>query len=453
MYEKMELRSAVFSANDDTGELFVSGIVNKTETWSGIIGKRKRFREKVKKGVFSEALKNAKRVDFLAEHDRNQLLSSTENGSLKLWEDEDGLKMEARIAPTSYGKDTYALIKSNLKNYMSFGFKVLKDSWDIGSDGIYERTIEKIALKEVSTVRNPAYVASAIEARGIDVAEDIAENIEIRKGKNNMSNIEKINFIDENIAETLSNSKKIDSGFTLQETIFSRVNNSELLKLCKNRMADSNTGICIFPVVIARDITYVEVKAEGIECAKQASDIVINSDADFEDKIKNILNNDVNIEIENKLCIELNKIEPLNVKIENDCEKVEELFVQLDNKYLGENFIMCNSRDYKKLLKLKNGVGDNIVQFNKGDNIVKFSKGSTGAIRAYIKHVPILVNNTMEQIALFTPGLIGISHLKLNSFEEVITSNLRRAGKREWLALAGAGVKILDLKSVVTIKL
>ena len=144
MHEKMELRSAVFSANDDTGELFVSGIVNKTETWSGIIGKRKRFREKVKKGVFSEALKNAKRVDFLAEHDRNQLLSSTENGSLKLWEDEDGLKMEARIAPTSYGKDTYALIKSNLKNYMSFGFKVLKDSWDIGSDGIYERTIEKI---------------------------------------------------------------------------------------------------------------------------------------------------------------------------------------------------------------------------------------------------------------------------------------------------------------------
>lgn len=178
--EKIELRSSILEANED-GELFVSGTVNKTETWSGILGKKRKFREKVKKGVFSDALKEASRVDFLAEHDKNQLLSSTENDSLKLWEDDIGLKMEATIAPTSYGRDTYALIKSNLKNYMSFGFKVLEDSWDIGQDGIYERTIKKIALREVSTVRNPAYAASIIEARGIDVAEDV--DIPIEGGK------------------------------------------------------------------------------------------------------------------------------------------------------------------------------------------------------------------------------------------------------------------------------
>lgn len=178
--EKIELRSSILEANED-GELFVSGTVNKTETWSGILGKKRKFREKVKKGVFSDALKEASRVDFLAEHDKNQLLSSTENDSLKLWEDDIGLKMEATIAPTSYGRDTYALIKSNLKNFMSFGFKVLEDSWDIGQDGIYERTIEKIALREVSTVRNPAYAASIIEARGIDVAEDV--DIPIEGGK------------------------------------------------------------------------------------------------------------------------------------------------------------------------------------------------------------------------------------------------------------------------------
>lgn len=178
--EKIELRSSILEANEDS-ELFVSGTVNKTETWSGILGKKRKFREKVKKGVFSDALKEASRVDFLAEHDKNQLLSSTENDSLKLWEDDIGLKMEATIAPTSYGRDTYALIKSNLKNFMSFGFKVLEDSWDIGQDGIYERTIKKIALREVSTVRNPAYAASIIEARGIDVAEDV--DIPIEGGK------------------------------------------------------------------------------------------------------------------------------------------------------------------------------------------------------------------------------------------------------------------------------
>lgn len=452
MSNTIELRSSILEASED-GELFVSGTVNKTETWSGILGKKRKFREKVKKGVFSDALKEASRVDFLAEHDKNQLLSSTENDSLKLWEDDIGLKMEATIAPTSYGRDTYALIKSNLKNYMSFGFKVLEDSWDIGQDGIYERTIEKIVLREVSTVRNPAYAASIIEARGIDVAEDVAENIKIRKGKDNMSNIEKINFMDKNIEKTLNNSKKVNSGFTLYETIFSRINNSELLKLCQNSIADSNTGRCIFPIVNDKDISYIEIKAEGIECAKQASDILVNADESFVDKIKVMLDNNINTEIENKLCKELNKIEPLEITIENDCEKIEELFIQLNNKYLGENFILCNTEDYKKLLKLKNAVGDSIVQFNKGNNGIYFPNTSTRTIRAYINHTPILVNNTMECVALFTPEYIGISHLELHTFKEVITTNLKRSGKREWLALAGAGVKILDKKSVVCVKI
>ncbi len=178
--ERIEIRNSILEANENS-DLLVSGIVNKTETWSGILGKAKKFRERVKKGVFSDALKEAERVDLLAEHDKNQLLSSTENGSLKLWEDEVGLRMEAMIAPTSYGKDTYELVKSNLKNFMSFGFKVLEDSWDIGNDGIYERTIEKIILKEVSVVRNPAYAASIIEARGIDVLEDIEIPMEEEK--------------------------------------------------------------------------------------------------------------------------------------------------------------------------------------------------------------------------------------------------------------------------------
>lgn len=452
MIDKIELRNSTLSANEDN-KLVVSGIVNKTGTWSNILGKRKKFRERVNKGVFKKAIEEAKRIDFLAEHDRNQLLSSTENDSLKLWEDEDGLKMEASIAPTSYGKDTYALIKSNLKNYMSFGFKVLKDSWDIGSDGIYERTINEIALQEVSTVRNSAYAASIIEARGIEVIKDIEiKNINKKGDINKMSKIEKVKFMDTNVEKTLKSGKKVSDGYTLEETLLARVNNSEVLSLCKNSIADSNTGVSIFPLINDYDISYMEVKAEGIECSKQASDIVVNSDENFVDKVKIILENDINTKIEEKLCLELNKVKALTVD-KNDCEKVEQLFVQFDNKYLGENFIICNSEDYKKLLCLKNAVGDGIVAFDKGNNLVKLNTTSTGTVRAYINHTPILVNDTMECIALFTPEYVGISHLKLHEFEEVITTALRRSGKREWMCLTGAGVKILDSKSVVTIKL
>lgn len=182
--ENMELRvlESSISAHSD-GEMIVEGLVNKTESWSHELGLRKKFREKVSKGTFQRALAGGERIDFLGEHNANLLLATTENDSLQLWEDEEGLKMRARISPTSYGKDFYVLMKDGLVNHMSFGFKVLSDKWKKLTDGTYERTIDKIALKEVSVVRNPAYPQSSISARGIELIEDVeipAEVDEVR---------------------------------------------------------------------------------------------------------------------------------------------------------------------------------------------------------------------------------------------------------------------------------
>ena len=164
----------VVDANEENNELKIEGLVNGTETWSHVLGNKKRFIEKINKGVFFRALsQEGGRFDFLAEHDRNLLLATTENGSLELWEDEEGLKMRANIVPTSYGKDIYTLIRSKVINNMSFGFRVLKDSWKKGVNGIYERTIEDLELFEVSAVRNPAYPCSAISARNIEIIEDV----------------------------------------------------------------------------------------------------------------------------------------------------------------------------------------------------------------------------------------------------------------------------------------
>ena len=173
--EKMELRSYTsnVSFNSESDELIIEGLVNKTESWSNVLGVRKKFIEKINKGVFARALTRGKRFDFLSEHDRNLLLATTENASLELWEDEEGLKMRANIVPTSYGKDIYTLIKNRVVNHMSFGFRVLKDSWNKGVNDIYERSIEDLELIEVSAVRNPAYSSSAISARNIELIEEV----------------------------------------------------------------------------------------------------------------------------------------------------------------------------------------------------------------------------------------------------------------------------------------
>ena len=180
MIEQMELRVLSSQINSNNDELVVEGLVNKTESLSHVLGKHKKFREKIRKGAFQEAINESRRIDFLAEHRQDFLLATTENNSLELWEDDEGLKMRAKIAPTSYGKDFYTLMSEKLISHMSFGFRVLKDSWKSGIDGIYERTVDKLELKEVSVVRNPAYPASAISARGIELVEDVEIPDEVR---------------------------------------------------------------------------------------------------------------------------------------------------------------------------------------------------------------------------------------------------------------------------------
>ena len=180
MIEQMELRVLSSQINSNDNDLVVEGLVNETESLSHVLGKHKKFREKIKRGAFQEAINESRRIDFLAEHRQDFLLATTENNSLELWEDSEGLKMRAKIAPTSYGKDFYTLMREKLISHMSFGFRVLKDSWKSGVDGVYERTVEKLELKEVSVVRNPAYPASAISARGIELVEDVEIPDEIR---------------------------------------------------------------------------------------------------------------------------------------------------------------------------------------------------------------------------------------------------------------------------------
>ncbi|MBV7509625.1 phage major capsid protein [Bacillus sp. sid0103] len=180
---KIELRihdAKLVSENQD--EMIVSGYANKTDQLSEVLGSSQRFREKIAKGAFQRAINKKKDIDFLLEHKSDQILASTRNDSLKLEEDSVGLKITAKIVPTSWGKDSYALIKSGILRNMSFGFKVVKDSWKKTAEDIYERTVSELELFEVSVVKNPAYAQSSIAARSIEIIEnpEITEVQEIR---------------------------------------------------------------------------------------------------------------------------------------------------------------------------------------------------------------------------------------------------------------------------------
>lgn len=187
---QMEIRSLPIkmSSNVNDGILSVSGIVNGAGSVSEILTNPRngrQFRETIAPGVFAKAISNASRIDFLSQHDKTQILSTTDNKSLQLQETEKGLEMRADISSTTWGKDTFQLIKDGIIKGMSFGMRVSDDSWSMGSDGIPMRTINGINLFEISAVRNPAYKSSEIEARDVDIINDIEipDNIEERSEK------------------------------------------------------------------------------------------------------------------------------------------------------------------------------------------------------------------------------------------------------------------------------
>lgn len=181
--QSLELRTSVsFSEREETSEgLIVRGIVNKPGEWSQPLASASgSFIERVMPNVFKQAITRNSNIKFLDRHNKDLILASTKNGSLKLEETAEGLLMEARIAPTSYGKDAYELIKAGEMAQMSFGMQVLDDTWSKLKDGSITRSITELFLSEVSVVPDPAYLQSAIEARSSEVVEIEVPQIEER---------------------------------------------------------------------------------------------------------------------------------------------------------------------------------------------------------------------------------------------------------------------------------
>jgi uncharacterized protein len=123
------------------------------------------FIERIAPGAFKRSLQARNDVKLLWNHDSGEVLASTRSGTMRLYEDSVGLKVEAELAPTTRGKDLSILMQRGDVNKMSFGFTVQQDSWS--PDG-NTRTLESVRLIEASIVTFPAYEASVAQVRSLD---------------------------------------------------------------------------------------------------------------------------------------------------------------------------------------------------------------------------------------------------------------------------------------------
>jgi len=121
------------------------------------------FREVIKPGAFDDVMDNDVRA--LINHDPNLVLGRTTNGTLKLEQDERGLKYRVELGKQQYAKDFYESVKRGDISQSSFAFTIDKQSWN------EERTVRSVdkvrQLLDVSPVTYPAYSAATVQARDL----------------------------------------------------------------------------------------------------------------------------------------------------------------------------------------------------------------------------------------------------------------------------------------------
>jgi HK97 family phage prohead protease len=118
------------------------------------------FTERIAPGAFRRSLRDRSDIKLLWNHDAGEILSSTRSGTLRLYEDDKGLRVEAELANTSRGRDVAELVRTKRVDSMSFGFTVPRGGDEWNEDGS-ERTLKSVRLFEVSVVGWPAFPATA----------------------------------------------------------------------------------------------------------------------------------------------------------------------------------------------------------------------------------------------------------------------------------------------------
>lgn len=127
------------------------------------------FVERIQRGAFARTLKNRKKdVRLYVNHNSDLVLASKRSGTLRLMEDDRGLKVEADLPDTTTARDLRELMRAGVVDKMSFGFSVPRggDAW---SDDGSERTLKQVTLHEVSVVTGfPAYEATTAAVRSLE---------------------------------------------------------------------------------------------------------------------------------------------------------------------------------------------------------------------------------------------------------------------------------------------
>ena len=130
--------------DSDTKQGIVSG-------YFAMFGNKDMDGDIIERGSFTKTIqergpKGKQLIKYLLDHDKNKVVAKINN----LYEDEKGLRYEAKIGTHSAGQDFQKMIESELINQHSFGFRIIKEDYDEQSKA---NRIKEVMMYEGSAVQ------------------------------------------------------------------------------------------------------------------------------------------------------------------------------------------------------------------------------------------------------------------------------------------------------------
>jgi HK97 family phage prohead protease len=122
------------------------------------------YRERILPGAFSRSLAEGPDVVALAHHDERLVLGRRSAETLKLVEDDHGLRVLLYPPDTTLGRDIVESVSRGDLASMSFGFLVDDEDYR-NEDGMVIREVKQATVFEVSIVTWPAYESTSIKVR------------------------------------------------------------------------------------------------------------------------------------------------------------------------------------------------------------------------------------------------------------------------------------------------
>lgn len=180
-----------------TGETTDSGVITghaavfdqpiRMKSWFGM------YDEVIRRGSFARTIENGSDVFAHWNHNSDIILGRRKNGTLKIHEDDIGLRFEITPPNTSEAQEKRKLIREGFVDKMSFGFSIKKYRWTERDDDVDLLEFLELRLFEVSPVPFPAYEGTDVSARsGSAFAEFITAITEGRSADEIRSAIEEL---------------------------------------------------------------------------------------------------------------------------------------------------------------------------------------------------------------------------------------------------------------------